>query len=468
MRRPPSRTTLIVAAILTVALAVRLIEVESTSYRPVNDAGTYLGLASQIAHTGNYTNSRQPGVGAGGSRGPSAYFPPGLPYFLAVVDLLDGQTHTSRVHGHTRIPAGAVHGARISQAVLGTVTVALVGLLALEGLGPLVALIAMALAALYPVLIGLSGTVLAENLATTLILATLWTALRARRSPHPLRWLAGSGALAGLATLTHVNAIVVIVPLALIAWGVRPARGPSAWRALAAPGLVVGCLLITLTPWLIRNAIVMHRFIWVTDEAGITLVGTYNSASAANPGTPYAWRPYSGIPADAGLAAHAGRLTETQLSDRLFSQARHYIVNHPFSPLKVAYYNSRRLLELEGSRAWRASARSISLSPSIAHAGVVCFWLLCLVALAGAFTRATRAAWRWLWVTPVLLWLTVAFVNAETPRFRESVDPFLILFAACALAVAWRWAEVRLRRAPVAGGGVGPLPAGASERVEVG
>ncbi len=81
MRRPPSRTTLLVAAILALALALRLVEVERTDYRPINDAGTYLVLASQIAHIGDYSNGRAPGIGAGGSRGPSAYFPPGYPYF---------------------------------------------------------------------------------------------------------------------------------------------------------------------------------------------------------------------------------------------------------------------------------------------------------------------------------------------------------------------------------------------------
>ena len=408
-------------------------------------------------------------MGAGGTRGPSAYFPPAYPYFLSVIDLIDGHTDVTRVHGHTRIPSAAVHGARISQALLGTVTVALVGLLALEGLGALPALIALVLAAVYPVFIGLSGTIVAENLATPLVLVSIWAGLRALRSPHPYGWLGGAGVLAGLAVLAHVNMIVVVVPLALIAWRVTGgAVTPGVWRRLAAPGLVVSCLLLTLSPWLVRNAIVMNQFVFVADEAGISLVGTYNPASAADPRAPYKWRLYYGIPGQVGLARQASRLNETQLSSRLLNAAGHYVENHPFSPFAVGYYNSRRLLELEGSYAWRASAKAISLPIGVARAGVISFWLLCLVALAGLFTRAARAAWRWLWVTPVLLWLSVALINAETPRFREPIDPFLILLAACGLAAAWRAAQVRLGRAPVAGGGVGPLPAGAGERVEVG
>jgi 4-amino-4-deoxy-L-arabinose transferase-like glycosyltransferase len=468
VRRRLSRSTLLVAAILAAALAIRLIEVERTAYRPINDAGSYLALASQIANGGSYSDDHRPGAGAGGTRGPSAYFPPGYPYFLAAVDLLDGHTATSRIHGHTRIPGGAVRGARIANAVLGTVTVALVGLVALEGLGGLVALIALAIAAFYPVFIGLSGTIVAENLATPLLLASLWSALRALRAPAPYRWLAAAGVLGGLAVLSHVNAIIMLVPLILISWRIRPSPVAAGRRRLAVPALAVACLLVTLTPWLVRDAVSLHRFVFVTDETGITLVGTYNSTSASSRPVPYKWRIYYGIPAEQALIKQAPTLTEAQLSGRLQSRAFHYISDHPFSVVTVAYDNSRRLLELEGSFAWRASAAAISEPDAIAHAGVISFWVLALVALAGVFTGLARRAWRWLALTPALLWLSVVLINAETPRFREPIDPFLIMLAACALAAAAQRLRPELARAPVARAcDVGALPAGAGERVEV-
>lgn len=463
------RRPVVVGAILAAALVLRVVEVERTAYRPINDAGSYLRLASEIAHIGDFANDRRPGAGAGSTRGPSAYFPPGYPYFLALVDLIDGHTSTSRIHGHTRIPGGAVHGARLASAVLGTATVALVGLVALEGVGALVALIALAMAAVYPVFIGLSGTLVAENLATPLILAAVWAALRARRSSHVFAWLAGAGVLEALATLTHVNALVVVIPLVVLAWGALPgAAAAPRWRGLAPPALLVGCLVLALVPWLVRNAVVMHRFVFITDETGITLVGTYNSASASYRPVPYKWRIYYGIPGEQALIKQAPRLTEAQLSDRLESQALHYLANHPLSLLVVAFDNSRRLLELEGAFAWHASAAAISEPIGVARIGVIGFWILCLLAIAGALTRAARAAWRWLWTAPVLLWLSAALVNAETPRFREPVDPFLIVIGACAVAAVVRRVAVRLGRAPVPGGDVGALAGGPRQGVEVG
>jgi hypothetical protein len=301
------------------------------------------------------------------------------------------------------------------------------------------------------------------------VLAAIWAALRARRSDRPYPWLAGAGVLCGLSVLAHANMIVLVVPLILLAWQARPASAPEArWRSLLGPGLIVGCMLVTLTPWLVRNAIVMHRFVFVTDETGITLVGTYNHTSAVNHGLPYKWRLYYDIAGEGPLIRQAPQLTELQLSDRLQSQAQHYILGHLTAPFEVAYYNSRRLLELAGSHAWQASAKVISLSPGVARAGVISFYLLCLLALAGAFTRAAWRAWRWLWITPMLLWLSVVLINVETPRFREPIDAFLIVFAACGLAAAVRWLRTRLGGAPVARSAVGPLPTGASERVEVG
>lgn len=409
------------------ALAVRVAEVQRTAYRPINDAGSYLLRASEIAHTGDYSTSRAPRSGAGGTRGPSAYFPPGYPYFLAAVDLIDG---------HRTPLGGAIHPARLSQAMLGTVTVGVVGLLALEAFGETLALIALALAAVYPALIELSGTLVAENLMTPLVLGATWAALRATRSVRPYRWIAAAGALVGLGTLSHVNAIVLLLPLAAAAWSAR--------RAARAPVLLLATALIVITPWIVRNAIELHRFVPVTDETGITLVGTYNRASAANRQVPYKWRLYYSIPGERSLIRQSRHLTEPELSASLQTQAFAYIGDHPFAPLAVTYHNTLRLLELEGSFAWRASAAAIGLPRQTAEIGVISFWLLCALALAGALTRTARAAPRWLWVVPLLLWLSVAVINAETPRFREPVDPFLILLAACALGTAVAAARRRL------------------------
>jgi 4-amino-4-deoxy-L-arabinose transferase-like glycosyltransferase len=213
--RPRARRVLIIAGVLIVALGLRVWEVERTAYTPVNDGASYLTLASQIARSGDYTAS----AGAGGTRGATAYFPPAFPYLLAAVDEIDG---------HSVPRDGAIRPARLSQALLGTGIVALTGLVAYESFGELVALVALALAAIYPAFVELSAVLVAENLLTLLTLAAVWAMLRAARSAHPYRWVAAAGLLTGLATLSHLNGVVLFLTRAA-PHGRRPglARGTS-------------------------------------------------------------------------------------------------------------------------------------------------------------------------------------------------------------------------------------------------
>ena len=424
----------VVAAILIGALGIRVWHVQSHAYRLKNDAHVYLRLAGEITNLGSYSTHDR---GAGGTPGPSAYFPPGYPYFLAGVDLIDGRSNSL---------LDAVHPARVSQAVLGTVIVALIGLVAFELFGWTAAVIALMLAAVYPVLIEMSGTLAAENLLSALVLGAVYAGLRVRRANTPASaygWIVGAGVLTGLAALTHENGILILFPLIAAVWRRAPHLRP---RSLLAPATLIAATALTIAPWAIRNAITMHRFIPISDETGITLVGTYNPASAAYQPIPYKWRIYYGIPQDHALIRQARHLTEPQLSDRLQSQALSYIGRHPSAPLTVAFHNTLRMFELEGAVAWRASAKAQSIPDGTARLGVTSFWILCGLALAGAFSRLTRAAPKWIWFVPLLLALSVVLVNVETPRFRAPVDPFLILLASAGLATAVEWLRRRALR----------------------
>lgn len=458
------------AALLIAAFLIRLVYVENTYYKAKNDAGTYNRLASHIAQYGDYHTGSGPHKGAGGSRGPTAYFPPAFPYALAVVDLIDGH----QAGGKTAVPPE-----RIAQAVIGTISVGLLGLVALEAFGGSVALAALAIGAVYPVFVELSGTLVAENLLLAFELASIWTALRARRARGAAcmyAWIAATGVLTGLATLTHENAVLFLLPLGVAAWSVARARAPVSTRrpgvrALAAPALLVACTCAMIAPWTIRNAVELHHFVPVSDETGITLVGTYNATSAAQRPVHYKWDLFLKMPEFAAIAKAAPRYDEVQLSDRLTSRALDYIRAHPFSPLDVAFHNTLRMFELEGSFAWHASYDAIGLPARAAGIGVVSFWLLLALAIAGMFTAVRREAPVWLWAFPVLYWLSIAFVNVETPRFREPIDPFLVLLAACALATAAHRVlpgRLGLRGAPVGRGrGASELASDHAELVQV-
>jgi dolichyl-phosphate-mannose-protein mannosyltransferase len=448
-RVPRTAVKLLVAALLIAAFLIRLVYVDHTYYKAINDAGTYNRMGSNVAQYGDYHTGSGPGTGAGGSRGPTAYFPPAFPYFLGFVDLIDGH----KAGGKTAVPPE-----RVAMAVIGTISVGMLGLVALETFGGEVAVAAVAIATVYPVFVELSGTLVAENLLVVFELASIWTALRARRARYPLAWIAVTGVLLGLATLAHENAAVFVLPLGVAGWSVLRARAGvgggrvprrPGLRALVGPAVLVACACVMIAPWTIRNAVELHHFVPVSDETGITFVGTYNATSAAAEPLHYKWDLYLKMPEFKALAKTASRYDEVGLSDVLQRHALDYIGAHPFSPLDVGFHNTLRMFELEGSFAWHASYAAISLPARAAGIGVVSFWLLLVWAIAGLFTAVRREAPGWLWAFPVLYWLTVTFINLETPRFREPIDPFFVLLAACAVATAAHRARLRLRGSPV-------------------
>ena len=401
--------------------------------------------------------ARAPGAPAG----PTAYFPPAFPYSLGVVDLIDGH----QAGGKT-----AVRPERVAQAVVGTVSVGLLGLVALEVFGGGVAVAALGLAAVYPVFVELSGTLVAENLLVVFELAAIWAALRARRAGGAARtyaWIAATGILTGLATLTHENAAVFVLPLGVAAWSAARARAPDRARRpgcarMAAPAVLVLCACAVIAPWTVRNAVELHHFVPVSDETGITLIGTYNATSAASRPVHYKWDLFLKMPefqaiAKAAPSLRRGRpLTPAPVARRGL---------HPGPPALPA---GRRLPQhAEDVRAGglvrvaRLLRRDRPAGPA-AVIGVVSFWVLLALAIAGLFTAVRREAPGWLWAFPVLYWLSITFVNVETPRFREPIDPFLVLLAACAVATAARRVLVRLglRGAPVRRRGRAPELAG--------
>lgn len=418
----------IAALVITLALVLRVVEVQRTAYTPVKDGRSYLVLGGQIARGGDYS-ADQPG--AGGTRpGPTAYVAPAYPYLLGALDWVTGNPATS---------SAQVHVDRLAGAVLGAVVVGLIGLIALELFGVDMALLAMALAAIYPAMIETSTILVAETLMTGFVLAAVWSALRLRRSADPLRWAIAAGVLTGLAALTHPSAIVLLIPLGI---GVSVTTSVVGRRKVAGAAVLVVCTLLTLTPWLVRDGLVMHRFVPITDGAGLTLAGTYNATSAHGQ-PPYASLDYSQVPGFAAIAKHATKLTEPQLNGKLQNRALTYIAHHPSAVLGALEHNSLRLLELEGSRAWHESAASMGLSRGTAEVGVICFWALCALALLGLIGPAGLRAPGWLWLVPVVMWLSAALTNGETPGFRTVIDPFLILLAARGIARMAIWMRKR-------------------------
>jgi 4-amino-4-deoxy-L-arabinose transferase-like glycosyltransferase len=417
-----------IAALLLVAGAfvVRIAYVDATpGYALRHDARDYDVHARSIAEGQGFSKKLA-------YDRPTAFRPPGYPYFLGGVYHVFG---VDRAQAPRRLRV-----ARIAQAFVGTAVVALVGVLAAQLWGAAVALVALALGAVYVPLITVGGAVMSEPLFDAFMLASLAAAIAHRRSRHRYRYALLAGVLAGLATLTRANAMILLVPLAIAVWDVRP------WRSRAAIGpplaLVVAALL-TIAPWTVRNAVELHAFVPVSTQLGSALAGTYNDAARADSQNPAAWQGLRHVPDYAYLFRRVSKIPEPTLEHDLRAASLRYIRAHPFYVAKVAWWNTRRMFDLAGLRRSRATAATLTIDHKWADRGIVCFWIVTALALAGALAGAARRTPAFVWAVPALMFLSVVFLVVETPRYRTPIDPFLILLAAAGLVGAARWARTR-------------------------
>src|SRR5215204_6935304 len=144
MRRPPFGLGIspVVLCILAVALALRLLFIVATpGYVPKHDDSSYDRFACSLLVAGEYpvhpaTADREScGSMPPGANPPSAFRPPGYPFALAGLYAVSAPLPGSR---WTR--------ARVTNALLGTLGVGLVGLIAARIWGRRVALAALAVA----------------------------------------------------------------------------------------------------------------------------------------------------------------------------------------------------------------------------------------------------------------------------------------------------------------------------------
>jgi len=419
-RRRTALLALAAVAIVAAAFAIRVAYVDATpGMKIVHDARDYDGHAVSIARGEGYSETL--------ALRPTAFRPPGFTYLLA------GVYHYTGVEDSPA--ADRVVVARRLQIVIGTVLVALIGLVALQVWGPIVALVAMGLAAVYVPFVTMSGTIMTEPLFAVFMLASLSAGIAARRSARPLPWALLAGALVGLATLTRANGLALLLPLGLAVWIGRPR---FSLRALAPPVALVAVAVLVVTPWTIRNYRALHHFVPVTTQLGSGLAGTYNDEARTDPQHPASWRSLRRVKSYRDLMANYAQTNEAELEQKLRHRAERYALHHPLYVGQVVFWTTVRGLDLDGLDWARHTASTVSIGAKWANRGVYCFWLYALLAVAGAFTAAARRAPWYLWAFPALMYLSVVYFVIETPRYRTPIDPFIVMLAALALVAAGR------------------------------
>lgn len=242
-----TRGGLAVAAVLGVAALLRLAWVVGAQWEDplVGDAIYYSAQAEVLAEGRGFEH---PYTGEA-----AADHPPLTPVVFAPASWLD-----------PLLPGDVIQAQRLLGAALGVVAVWALGLLAREVGGDRTALVAMAIAAVYPGLWINDGLIMSETPTAVVTALLLWVLIRWSRGSSPA-WLVGL--VGGVATLTRAELALLValavVPLVLL-------RRPIPWRDLAVVPLVAA---LVLAPWTLRNLARFEEPVLISTNDGLTLIG---------------------------------------------------------------------------------------------------------------------------------------------------------------------------------------------------
>jgi 4-amino-4-deoxy-L-arabinose transferase-like glycosyltransferase len=367
-----------------------------------HDEREYLALARSIARGDGFTYpADEPAAGTAQQFGRA----PGYPLFLAAL----GVSRPSDT-----VPARV----KVAQAIVGTIGIWLIAVIAARAAGPKAGTVAAAIAAVYPPLVFIPAYAFSETLFSTVALLTAWVLeIAALKGPRHERTLAAaSGALTAAAILIRPT-MLFFVPLAIV-W-LLVSRGGTA--RVSRTLIFAAALVLCIAPWTIRNARTYGRFVLVASEGGVTF-WTGNHPLARGEGD-LAANPALKREELAFRRSHSG-LTPEELEPLYYRDALKWIASAPGSWLKLEVRKLFYTIVPIGPSYQLHSRKYFAAS-------AVSYVLLLVPAALGAWRLVRRGR------APVPLWLMAAsailasLVFFPQERFRIPViDPALIVSAA--------------------------------------
>lgn len=406
--------------IVLIALALRLAATQLPNFENLMDADHI-----HAWEPGNVAEALVAGRGFGSpfqSLQPSAIMPPIYPLIVAGVFLVFG-IHT----------AASIFAAHALNCLLSALACIPVFLLARKSFGERAAWWAAWAWAFSPYGIYFAA---AWAWSTHLLLLCLcWLLVLAQKMEHSPRLVlwAGFGLLAGFAGLTEPS-ILVLIPflMALGCW--RLSRARKRWLSPALTASVT--LAVALAPWMIRNALVFHRFIPMRDSMGLELW-------MGNNGYTERWTSDQLHPLhDTQELADYNRMGETAYMAHKKEQALAYIHRHP---AWYTWMSLRRAIYL-WTGYWSFDRTYLAMEPTDPE-NIPFATALTLLAIAGLWL-----AWREMPFEAIryggvlLLFPIIYYFSHPEPYHMRPLDPLMIVLG-CQAILTWR---ERLRSAGAA------------------
>jgi 4-amino-4-deoxy-L-arabinose transferase-like glycosyltransferase len=343
---------------------------------------------------------------------PTSFRAPGLPFALAGIYALVGANNFVAAH--------------LLLCLIGALLPIAVYLLAREITGAAVALVAAALAALYPNLAYYAIHFSSEPLYTLLLVTALWLFLKALKQQGAghasLRYFGLSGILLGLAALTRPQGFHLALTLAMAGvW-----LGRREWKAALCGQLIfLMMLMLPILPWAARNYCVHGRLVLFTTNGGSTFWGSNNAIVLEEPKHRGGWISTNLMPGEkARVMAEPNEAVRDQL-EWTFGKA--FLAGHLRDIPRLIGYKFRAF--------WtpfcRTPNRMFNLIVGATYVLMLPFavWGLWLLLR----SRGPLSPELVILILPVIVTTLICLVFFGLTRFRSTIEPILLIFAAEAL-----------------------------------
>ena len=380
------------AVVAAAALVLRVVAAVLTMDHEIQGDAQVFGLVAQGLADGD-------GFSRPFQEGPTAEHPPGWEVVLAAANLAGADSELAH---------------RLLGAVLGTVTVVLIGLLGRRVAGAATGLVAAGVAAIYPMLWSADVSLMSETLYGVFLVGALLAATA--RRPVAL------GVLLALAALTRGEALLLVVLLVV----------PLFWRRWRSLALALAAFALVLAPWTIRNLTSFEEPVLISSNANGIFAGAYCEETFRGD-LIGSWRFQCYTPERPGE-------DESEFFLRQRAQGIEFLGDNLGRLPAVMVVRLARLFDVwdVDQSLFINGAEGRPTRP--VRIGIFFAWPLMLLALGGAvvlWRRTDRTALLVL-AAPVAMAVAVALGTYGSTRFRFGAEPSIVVLAAVALVAFLR------------------------------
>jgi 4-amino-4-deoxy-L-arabinose transferase-like glycosyltransferase len=354
---------------------------------------------------------------------PTSFRAPGFPLALAGVYAIFGARNYLAAH--------------LFFCLIGAALVIAGYLLARVTLGDLGGLITAALIAAYPNVLYYAMHFASEPLFTLLLTLAVWVLIVAMRRPTTASFLV-AGILLGASALARPIALYFLPFFALVVlWAQRPRWKPAiagiVWMTIG--------LALPIAPWAVRNYRVHDRWVLLASNGGSTFWGSNNEIVLNDPRHHGDWITTEAMPAQK-RSVHLLR-NEVDRDQLEWTYGKDFVRAHLADVPRLTWYKVAAL--------WTPISRTPNAKFNLIHLisyglalPVMLIGLGIVIARCGLGDPALLAL-----LTPVVANTAATVVFYGSARFRSTIEPILLLFAAAAICEAIVFVQRRSRTAEV-------------------